>query len=291
MIYTIENNFLAVKINSRGAELWSVTGKDGCEYIWQGNGEFWSSRAPIMFPICGRLFGGTYTYLGKEYTLGNHGFARHSEFSLKCQSESDITFRLASTDTTKESYPFDFVFDVTYTLCENELRIAYEVTNTDSKDIIFALGGHPGFNVPLEKNLCFEDYLVEFEKSCDALRVDFSPNCFCTYKDKIYREDGTKSINLRHDLFDDDAIFLYNTPKKIKLHSPKGARSVTLSFDDMKYIGLWHTPKKPAPYLCIEPFTSMPSKDGVVDDLPTKKDMVHLAPGNTHRKQFEILFE
>ncbi|MBQ3017415.1 MAG: aldose 1-epimerase family protein [Clostridia bacterium] len=291
MIYTIKNEYLTVEINSLGAELWSVKDADGCEYIWQGDPEFWSGRAPIMFPICGRLYTGKYTYLGKEYELGSHGFARHSEFALKSQGESHITLSLSASEETKKVYPFDFEFDVSFILSGKELKVEYKVKNTDNTDIIFALGGHPAFNVPLDKDLCFEDYLVEFEKSCDAVRVDFSPTCFCTYEDKIYTQGGTKSINLRHDLFDDDAIFLYNTPKKIKLYSPKGKRSVTMKFDTMKYVGLWHATKKPAPYLCIEPWASVPSMDGVVDDFSWKKEMIHLAPEYTHKRHFEIIFE
>ena len=111
MIYTIKNEYLTVDINSLGAELWSVKSADGCEYIWQGDPEFWSGRAPIMFPICGRLFEGKYTYLGKEYTMPNHGIARSSEFSLLKQTDNEITLSLVADDKTKESYPFDFIFN------------------------------------------------------------------------------------------------------------------------------------------------------------------------------------
>ncbi len=289
MIYTIKNENLTVEINSLGAEIHSVKG-NGCEYMWQGNPEFWAGRAPIMFPICGRFFGGKYTYLGKEYEMGSHGFARHSEFILKSQGVSALTLSLYANEKSREIYPFEFCFDVTFSLFGSKLRVEYKVTNTDKKDLIFALGGHPAFNVPLENGLDFEDYLVEFEKSCDAIRLELSPTCFCTYEDKIYTQGGTKAINLKHELFDNDAIFLYNTPKKIKLYSKKGERSVTLEFGMMKYVGLWHATKKPAPYLCIEPWSSIPSKDGVVDDLLTKPEMIHLSPSYTHKRYFDISF-
>jgi galactose mutarotase-like enzyme len=218
MIYTINNDYLKVALSSKGAELQSIKA-NGCEYLWQGDPDFWSGRAPIMFPICGRFFGGKYTYLGKEYEMGSHGFARHSEFELASQGECHITLVLRANDQTKACYPFDFEFFVTFKLVGKEIKVEYKVVNTDTKEIIFALGGHPAFNVPLEKGLKFEDYQVEFEKRCDAIRLELSPTCFCTYEDKIYTQGGTKAINLRHDLFDNDAIFLYNVPKKIKLYS------------------------------------------------------------------------
>lgn len=288
MLYTIKNENLTVQISSLGAELQSIKTNDGCEYLYQGNPEFWSGRAPIMFPICGRFFGGKYNYLGKEYEMGSHGFARHSEFALSSQSESEITLTLTENEETKKSYPFNFKFDVTFSLSGGELFVDYKVTNTDEKTLIFALGGHPAFNVPLDKNLKFEDYVVEFDKACDAYKLDLSETCFCTYEDKIYTQGGTKTINLRHELFDNDAIFLYNVPKKVTLYSPLGNRAVVVRFDKMKYVGLWHATKKAAPYVCIEPWNSIPSGDGVVDNLLSKREMIHLEPKCVHKTGFSI---
>lgn len=288
MIYTIKNELLTVQVSSLGAEFQSIKTTDGCEYLYQGNPEFWSGRAPIMFPICGRFFGGKYTYLGKEYEMGSHGFARHSEFSLSFASESAVTLTLTQNEETKKSYPFNFKLDVTFSLKGSELFVDYKVTNTDEKTLIFALGGHPAFNVPLDDGLNFEDYAVEFDKPCDAFRLDLSPTCFCTYEDKLYTQGGTKTIKLAHELFDNDAIFLYNVPKKITLFSAKGSRAVTVRFDKMKYIGLWHAPKKPAPYVCIEPWNSIPSKDGEIDNLLTKREMIHLDTGCVHKTGFSI---
>ena len=289
MIYTIENEALSVQISSLGAELYSIKSNDGCEYIWQGDAKYWSGRAPIMFPICGRFYEGKYTYLGKTYEMGSHGIARHSEFTLKNQQKSKITLSLVGNEETKKAYPFDFIFDVTFSLEGASLSVEYKVKNTDSKDLIFGLGAHPAFNVPLEKGLKFEDYRVEFDKECDAFRLNFSPTCFCTRNDQLYLGKKTKAIDLKHNLFDDDAIFLYNTPKKITLLSSKGTKSVTVKFDNMKYVGLWHATKKDAPYVCIEPWCSSPSDDGVVDDLLTKKEMVHLPPNCTHKTKYEII--
>lgn len=28
---------------------------DGLEYLWQGDAEYWSGQAPILFPICGSI--------------------------------------------------------------------------------------------------------------------------------------------------------------------------------------------------------------------------------------------
>ena len=288
MEYTIQNEFLTVVISDLGAELMSIKTNDGHEYLWQGDAKYWDGRAPIMFPICGRLFEGKYTYLGKTYSLSNHGFARKSTFALKSVAKSFVTLELTANEETRAIYPFDFSFCVTFALNGNRLDVKYEVKNTDSKELIFSVGGHPAFNVPLDKGLSFEDCYVEFNKKCEALRIDFSPTCFLTHKDKLYENGGTQRINLRHDLFDDDAIFLYNVAKEISLGSEKTSRRVTMRFDGMKYIGLWHAVKTDAPYVCIEPWTSVPATDGIVDNLLTKEEMVHLPVGYTYKNGYSV---
>ncbi|MBO5286783.1 MAG: aldose 1-epimerase family protein [Clostridia bacterium] len=288
MIYTIQNDFLTVSVSDIGAELTSIMSKDGCEYLWQGDEKYWSGRAPIMFPICGRLFNGEYTYLGKTYKMPSHGIARASTFSLESISKDSLTLQLKGDENTKQSYPFDFTLDVTFALKGNTLDVRFKVKNNDEKELIFGIGGHPAFNVPINDEGFFEDWYVELDKRSDAFRVDFSPTCFLTKNDKLYNEKGTKRIDLWHDLFDNDAIFLYNTSKKITLASERSKRSVTLCFDGMKYVGLWHAVKKDAPYLCIEPWTSVPATDGKIDDLLTKDEMIHLPSGYTYKNSFSI---
>lgn len=289
MIYTIENEKLLVSVSSLGAELMSIKYKEtDTEHLWQGDTKYWGGRAPNMFPICGRLYEGKYTYLNKEYTMPNHGIARSSEFTLKSACKEQITLSLASNDKTRESYPFDFIFDITFKVADSTLEVTYNVRNEDEKELIFALGGHPAFNVPFDNSWSFNDYYVEFGSLCDAVRVDFSPTCFCTKNDKLYTEGGTKRIDLDHSLFDDDAIFLYNVDKTITLGSYKHTRSITLKYDGMKYIGLWHMPKTDAPYICIEPWTSIPASEGKIDDLLTKDEMVHLPSGYTYKNSYSI---
>ena len=289
MEYIIENEFLAVTVASLGAELMSVKSKEnGIEYLWQGDKKYWGGRAPNMFPICGRLWQGKYTYYGNEYSMPNHGIARSSELKLKSVEKSRITLSLVSNEETKKMYPFDFEYSVTFALEERTLSVTYTVFNSDERELIFAVGAHPAFNVPLVSGTDFEDYFVEFENECDAVRVDFSPACYCTGNDKIYTQGGTKRINLAHSLFDDDAIFLYNTSKKITLGSEKTSHGVSLSFNQMKYVGLWHAPKTDAPYVCIEPWSSIPASDGVTDELLTKAQMNHLPSGYTYKNTYTI---
>lgn len=289
MKYSVENEFLRAEIDSLGAELCSLVLKeDGCEYIWQGDEKYWTGHAPVMFPICGRLYQGKYTYRGTTYEMGGHGFARHSEFELTGASNEKITLTLIANETTLACYPFKFRFDVTFSLRGKTLKIGYKVTNTDTNELIFSVGGHPAFNVPLSKGEKFEDYYVQFDRACDAVKLSFSEACLCDKKDPLFTQGGTKRIDLSHDLFDDDAIFLYNTSKKISLCSEKSKKGVTLYFKGFKYLGLWHKPKSDAPYLCIEPWCGIPDDDGVPCDLESKREMIHLPKGYSFSNSYKI---
>ena len=76
---TLKNEFLTVQIDPLGAELQSLKGADGTEYLWQGDPTYWKSRATNLFPVVGRLQGQTYLVGGQPYEIGLHGFLRHAQ--------------------------------------------------------------------------------------------------------------------------------------------------------------------------------------------------------------------
>ncbi len=289
MYYTIENDLIQVQINSLGGEMMSCKTKvDGCEYLWQGDETYWNGRAIHLFPICGRLYEGKYTYRGQHYEMGAHGFLRASEMEVAEQKKDSIVFRLTDTQKTRVQYPFSFQLLVTYRLVGNAIQVSFDVKNTDQKVLIFTLGGHPGFGLPFEQDLTFEDYVISFDEPCHPEKIVFSPTCFLTGKTTPFNLGDHNYFSLQHDLFDDDAIFLLNTSKQVTLSSPKGNKKVVLTCEDMKYVGFWHTPKSDAPFICIEPWLGIPSYDGKIDDWETKEDMIHLPVGETYHADYEI---
>ncbi len=56
--YQVKNDVLSVSVDTSGAGLTSIKDKTGLEYLWQGNPDYWSGQAPILFPICGSLRNG-----------------------------------------------------------------------------------------------------------------------------------------------------------------------------------------------------------------------------------------
>lgn len=154
MDYQLKNNFLTVTLSDKGAEIQSVKDvNSGREYMWQADPEIWGRHAPVLFPVVGRLKDDQYTYDGKTYHMGQHGFARDAQFTVEEQDDKHIVFLLTSNEDTKKMYPFDFELRVSYSLVNNLLEEHFTVTNTDTKEMIFGIGGHPGFNLPTDNGL------------------------------------------------------------------------------------------------------------------------------------------
>jgi len=233
---------------------------------------------------------GKYTYDGKTYEMQIHGLVRSQEWSVLRQKANAITLQVQSDEDTLKSYPFHYTVEMTYTLEDETLSIATVVHNTDEKTMLFAVGGHPGFNLPLEDGLTFEDYTIEFDEVCQARRLSLSDACFYLNDSVPFPLEDGKRIPMRHNLFDQDAIFLRDTCGAVTLHSDKGQRYVRMVYPQMPYLGLWHKPFTEAPYVCIEPWTGTPALDGHVNDLTEMPAMMSLEPEGTYRNVYTITF-
>lgn len=287
MYIQISNGKLQMVINTHGAQIMSIQ-RNKVEYLWQGDSAYWSDRAPTLFPFIGRLTKNRYRYHGKEYPMGIHGFAAQTEFAPVEQSESHVVLELHSTMKTYMQYPFDFALRITYRLEADKLIISYEVQNFDDHTMPFAIGGHPGFRVPLCAGEEFEDYVLEFSQSCQPDRVGFTPSVYLSGHDEHYPLEDERRIHLRHDLFDEDAVILKNMDRQITLRSEKSGHGVTVSYPQMPYLGIWHIPKTDAPYVCIEPWTSLPARQDVIEEFSCKSDMIQLEPKKTYSNQWSI---
>ena len=288
MLHTIENGKLTVTASEMGAELQSIRAADGTEYLWQGDARSWGDRALNLFPYVARLWQGKYILDGETHSMAIHGFAPYSRFVCCEKSAQRMVFELRESEETYAQYPRKFILRIAYELSGNTLYVAYEVASRDERTMYFGLGGHPGFNVPLESGMRFEDYRLRFEECCQPVRVGFDGNCFVNGEDSAFALEDGAVLPLRHELFDDDAIVLEDMARTVTLEAPGAARSVTVSFPDMPYLGVWHWPKKDAPYVCIEPWVSLPSRQGETAVLEEQADLIRLEPGKTYVNTWTI---
>lgn len=286
MNLTIQNEFLTVTVSQKGAELQSILGFDGTEYLWQGDPAYWPDRALNIFPYVARLTEGAYELDGQRHSMAIHGIAPYRDFTPVFHDTDRLVLELASDEETLREYPRQFAFRVVYALKGSTLAITYQVENKDGKTMYFGLGGHPGFSVPF----CggdFTDYRLRFLEDCVPVRVGFTEKCFLSGEDASYPlEQGC--LNLRHDLFDEDAIVLKDMAHAVTLERPEGGHSVTVTYPQMDYLGIWHMPKTDAPYVCIEPWSSLPSAQDEIAVFEEQADLISLAPGQTYQNKWSI---
>lgn len=95
-------------------------------------------------------------------------------------------------------------------------------------------------------------------------------------------------IRLRNDLFDDDAIILKNMAREATMKSDKCEKGVKVTYSDFGFLCVWHMPKTDAPYMCIEPQSSLPSRQNLAEDLYCKSDMIQLPVNKIYETAWTI---
>ena len=251
-----------------------------------GDPAYWRNRAPNLFPYVGRLTQDSYTCGGRTYPMTRHGFAGRTVFTPLDQGPDQIALRMTDSAETRACYPWAFAFDVIFRLEGSTLSVTYRVENRDEKEMYFGLGAHPGFRVPLEAGRSFTGYRLTFARPCQPSRVLLSENYMIGGQEEPYPLEEGRVLPLRHDLFDRDAIILKNMDRTVTLSAGEGTRGVTVSYPRMRYLGIWHKPESDAPFVCLEPWLSLPSRDGVVEDLAQQNDLMALLPGEVYTNQW-----
>lgn len=288
MQYVMTNPGLTVTVDSLGGEIKSIRSSAGTEFLWDGNPAFWDGQSPNLFPIVARLTGGRYTYDGREYKMGIHGFLMSQQMTCEESSPGYLVLSLRENPQTLAQYPFAFAFKIIYELTDDLLSICCQVRNTDVKPLYFGLGGHPGFHVPLDKSLQFEDFYLEFDSAEDVQAVVLTKECFATKERVNFPLEDGRILRLQHELFDNDAIVLTKMSPAVTLKSAGSSRQVRVEYPQMPFLGLWHMPRTKAPYLCIEPWLSLPSEAGTVTALEEKDDLIRLLPGKIYQNTWSI---
>ncbi len=286
MLHTLDNGILRVQISDKGAELQSMQTADGHEYLWQGDARYWEDRAVNLFPTVGRLYNTRCAYEGKPYEICLHGFAQHKQFQVS-GGDKELVFTLTDDEETRKQYPFSFLYRVIYRLKKNRLEVCYEVENRGENAMYFGLGGHPGFFVPMEDGKVFEDYRLRFPGIGETLRAEFSDKGLLV-REYPYEVPGGE-IALEHSLFDNDAIVLRNSGDRVILEHKTGeGRAVEVHYPKMPYIGFWQAAFTDANYICIEPWQSLPGRDGITEEWTERPGMIRLAPGEVYENPWTI---
>jgi len=285
MITELRSKELIVQIKNAGAELVSIKNCEGLEFLWQAKPDIWPRHAPVLFPIVGKLRDNVYKFKDSTFNLSQHGFARDMDFVVSEKSIHHCTLTLKSSAETLKKYPFEFNFNITYSLSGSTLKCIYSVLNTGKADLIFGVGAHPGFNCPLMPHERFEDYFLEFEKSHYELT---------SLKDGL-REISTTSLQLQQNrlpltptLFDNDALVFENRQiNKLTLRSQKSSHKVEIVSEGWPYYGIW-SKKGCREFVCLEPWYGITDKSSASGQLDEKDGMITLHPEKSFNCEFSI---
>ena len=285
MDITICGKELRAVIDTYGGKLVGLSRPDGGEYVWQETYCYWPDRAGVLFPTCGRVFGEEMTYRGKRMRMPLHGFAYTSEMKVLSRTDTSVTLGMDG-DGSGDMYPFPYSLSVTYAIDGSRLDVTAEVRNTGSGDMYYALGFHPWFNVPVERGRAFEEYSVAFPGAGDVRRCVMSAGVLDTGVREPYPLIGSK-LPLRHSLFDDDALMLAGTGGTAVISRGSGDE-IVFRYEGMPYIGMWHLEKKEVPFLCLEPMTALPGREGVTEDWSTRPGVTMLPAGGSRRTGISV---
>ncbi len=277
MLHFLENNTLKIAVDTHGAELSSVFNKkEKKEMLWQGDSEFWGRKSPVLFPVVGKYKNGKASYNGNDYHLGQHGFARDSEFTLFEKSENKLSFVLSSNEDTLTKYPFKFKLICSFELIKNKIIVGWNVENTDDKAIYFSIGAHPAF-------YCKKGETV-LSMNGENLKYNLI-NADGLYTAPKY--DVESEFVLNEDVFDNDALIIENSDvTEVTLIDEKPY--LTVNFD-AKLFGIWSPAKKNAPFVCIEPWYGRCDSADFEGDITEREWGNSLDPSENWYKEYEII--
>jgi len=266
----LKNNILEIELATHGAELKRVV-RDGVDYLWNGNPEFWGRTSPVLFPIVGSVANGKYLVDGKEYQLSQHGFARDMEFEIVSQRDNEIWFKLVATEVTKELYPFNFELRIGYVLNGDTVVVNWEVINHEEKTMPFSIGAHPAFMAGPE----LDDYSLQMNnsKNISTRILDRGRGVLEIFDEPIEIIENLPFLPLNKDFFEEYPTLILENENEILLRSYTHDREVEITFEGFPYVGIWapiNEKNKMAPFVCIEPWYGIADTDSTSGELADK---------------------
>lgn len=279
------------KVSTHGAELQSLQ-LNGREYLWHGDPAYWGRRSPILFPMVGKVYGSVFRVDGKEYPMGQHGFARDSEFALRPAQGLDGE-RYVLADGPRENYPYKFELSVKYHTEGRRFYAEWEVLNIDSKDIHFQIGAHPALLLPdFDPADEIHGYLQCFDGNGKVVAQPMLSHGldggFLTELDapvSMPVENGLLPIT--GETFSIDTFMLeHGQVKSVTMLDKEKKPYLSVGSDQTEAYGIWAPYKPGCPFVCLEPWCGITDLVGFSGDLSERYLDHCLAPG----ERFEFTY-
>ncbi|MBS1767304.1 MAG: aldose 1-epimerase family protein [Acidobacteria bacterium] len=269
-----------LEVSARGAELQSLVWR-GQELLWHGDPAWWGRRAPVLFPIVGKLAGDTLRHEGKTYRMPQHGFARDLTWDVVTTEDDHARFRLQDSEATRACFPFAFLLEQDFQLGEGGLRITLTLSNPGAAPLPASLGLHPGFRVPLPG--AGGPHALHFESEETAPMRRLNQGLLSSEGEANPVQGGI--LRLDGELFARDALIFDALQSRRLTYTAPGAPLVELAWD-FPHFGLWSKPG--APFLCLEPWQGFADPEGFKGAFVDKPGVLLLGPGATRSWHLSI---
>ncbi|WDR01216.1 aldose 1-epimerase family protein [Devosia algicola] len=282
----LDNGHISVAVAALGAELQSITGADGSEWLWHGDEKYWTGRAPVLFPIVGKTPSDMIGIEGKNFAMASHGFARRKNFEL-IQADADYCqYRLEADDETLAQYPFQFRLQVEYRLVGAGISVTSTITNMDERGMPFQFGYHPAFVWPLPGA---EGKVHEIRLSGDAAPAlqRLHNGLLTTQRQPSPFRAGR--LRLEAGLFAEDAMIFSEGAGDSLVYGVAGGQRIEFSWSGLPNLALWT--KRGAPFLCIEPWHGTAAKMNGSNDIMHRPYALMLKPGTARTFGYKALFK
>ncbi len=280
----INNTEYKAVISTKGAELISLS-RNGKNILWDRNEKYWADSALVLFPFIGRNYNDSYTYNGKEYNVGIHGFAFKSEFEVSEKKDNSLTLLLKENKETLAVYPFAFELQITFSLNNDGLKAIFKVTNRSDEVMPYTLGWHPGFK--LEEP--FENYSVWFPYAKAAKEIGIVTKCMLDGTEKKLDLEDNK-LDMTRDLFNHSAKVYTGLGNAAVLLNRNNKEIAAVNYHGFENIVLWQTLNSDADFICIEGWRGLPGTYEHIDEITEIKDKSKLNPNESCTYSAEITF-
>jgi len=282
-LISLKNEHLSLTVSDLGAEMQMLCTQDGQNVLWSGDAEFWTGRAPVLFPIVGRAPDDKIAVGAHEADMPQHGFARRSVFTLGEQTDDMCRHTLRDNEVTRQSYPFAFQMRVTHRIMGARLDVEVEIENHDGRPMPFGFGFHPAFRWPLPGGEGQVHHVVlenEAEPKMVRLQDGLLPDVL------LPSPFANGRLAITSGMFVEDAMIFPSGAGSGLAYGVKDGPQLKFTFDNLPNLALWSKPD--APFLCIEPWHGMAAHVDGSHQISERPYSLTLAPSGSVKFGYQV---
>lgn len=274
----ISSGQFTAAVNPLGAELSSLRDADGRELMTDADPAFWTGRAPLLFPIVGKVAGNVLRVDGRTYPIKQHGFARRSMFAVVDRAPDRVVFALTDTDETRTRYPFAFRLEVAFCVSGTTLAIDVTIANPAATPLPASFGFHPAFAWPLPYGEPRADHRIVFDADAPGTIKRLDGGLIAG--DRPLPLDG-RTLLLDDALFAHDALIWDPVHAQSVTYGASSGPQLRIAFPDTPHLGIWTKPG--ASFICIEPWHGLADPVGHSGEFRDKPGVFEVPPGGKKR--------